>query len=222
MALAKISEIQFIRKMQEFTNKTIDIATLPKFEEVQLTKINSKYFRIILINISIFFLVLLIGFISLSYLNEDLFSNRVWLLIGGFLPFFYGVFLVFYHFSFKKRGYAFREHDVIYKSGLLRESTIIVPNNRVQHVAIHQGFFSRQFGLASVELFTAGGNNSDLEIAGLLLADAQKIKNRISIKINDTIENIEEQNSINEEIVLKEDIEVIVAEQNKQEAQNED
>lgn len=199
--------------MINFTNDTIDISALPKFEEVKLHKIDSKYFKIILINISIFFGILLIVFTCLVYIKESLFSNRVWMLIGASLPVFYGLFIVLYHFSFKKRGYAFREHDVIYKSGLIRESTIIVPNNRVQHVAIHQGFFSRQFGLAAVELFTAGGNNSDLEISGLVLAEAQKIKNMISIKINDNLE-MTENAIIIEENNLKIDNKVVVEKQN--------
>lgn len=182
--------------MQEFTNETIDISTLPKFEEVQLNKIDSKYFRIILINVSIFFGLLIIAFAVLSYLKEDLFSNRVWLFLGMGLPVLYGFTILLNHLGFKKRGYAFREHDVIYKSGLIKESTVIVPDNRVQHVALHQGFFSRMFGLASIELFTAGGNHSDLEISGLVLAEARKIKNMISIKINENVSN----NEINEEV----------------------
>ena len=43
---------------------------------------------------------------------------------------------------------------------------------------------SRKLGLASIELFTAGGSSSDLEIPGLLLSDAQLIKNLVSQKIN--------------------------------------
>ena len=38
--------------------------------------------------------------------------------------------------------------------------------------------------MASIELFTAGGSSSDLEIPGLLLSDAQNIKNLVSHKIN--------------------------------------
>lgn len=67
---------------------------------------------------------------------------------------------------------------------MISETTTIIPFNRVQHVALHQGFISRKLGLASVELFTAGGSSSDLEIPGLLLADAQIIKNLVSQKIN--------------------------------------
>lgn len=201
--------------MQEFTNETIDISALPKFEEVQLNKIDAKYFRIILINISIFFGLLIIAFAVLSYLQGDFFSNRIWLLVGMGLPVLYGVTILLNHLGFKKRGYAFREHDVIYKSGLIRETTVIIPNNRVQHVALHQGFFSRLLGLAAIELFTAGGNSSDLEIPGLVLAEAQKIKNMISNKIND--------NLVKEELdtILEEVSEITTEEQNKEEAKNE-
>lgn len=205
--------------MQEFTNETINISSLPKYEEVPLNKIDSKYFKIIIINISIFFGILILTFAALSFLKEDLFSNRVWLLAGVGLLFLFVLTILLYHLGFKKRGYAFREHDVIYKSGLIKESTIIVPDNRVQHVALHQGFFSRMFGLASIELFTAGGNHSDLEIPGLVLAEAQKIKNMISVKINENVSNID----IKEE-VSKDDInEVIALElETKVEEKNED
>ena len=138
--------------MQEFTNETIDISALPKFEEVKLNKIDSKYFKIILINISVFFGILILAFAVLSFLKEELFSNRIWLLLGISLPILYVVSILLYHLGFKKRGYAFREHDVIYKSGLIRESTVIVPDNRVQHVALHQGFFSRMFGFSIIRV----------------------------------------------------------------------
>jgi uncharacterized protein len=93
-----------------------------------------------------------------------------------------------------------REHDVIFKSGVISETTTIVTNNRVQHVALHQGMISRIFGLASIELFTAGGSSSDLKINGLLLEDAKKIKESVSLKINEiALEIIEEENSIEEE-----------------------
>jgi membrane protein YdbS with pleckstrin-like domain len=104
-------------------------------------------------------------------------------ILVGIVLFLVGL-VVFTKFSFQKKGYAFREHDAIYKSGLISETTTIIPFNRVQHVALHQGFISRKLGLASVELFTAGGSSSDLKIPGLLLSDAQLIKNLVSQKIN--------------------------------------
>lgn len=170
--------------MNEFTNNPIDITQLPKFEELQLKGLNPKYITVLLFNFSLLLILVIGGFSALFYFNQDAFSNIIWMAIVVGLVLFLAGLVVFSKFSFQKKGYAFREHDAIYKSGLISETTTIIPFNRVQHVALHQGFISRKLGLASVELFTAGGSSSDLEIPGLLLEDAQIIKNLVSQKIN--------------------------------------
>jgi membrane protein YdbS with pleckstrin-like domain len=170
--------------MNEFTNNPIDITQLPKFEEVQLKGLNPKYITVLLFNFSLLLILVIGGFSALFYFNQDAFSNTIWMAILVGIVLFLAGLVVFTKFSFHKKGYAFREHDAIYKSGLISETTTIIPFNRVQHVALHQGFISRKLGLASIELFTAGGSSSDLEIPGLLLADAQLIKNLVSQKIN--------------------------------------
>ena len=58
-----------------------------------------------------------------------------------------------------------------------------IPYNRVQHVALHEGFVSRIFGLAKVEIFTAGGSSSDLEIPGIEKEEAENIKQLLMGKI---------------------------------------
>jgi hypothetical protein len=90
----------------------------------------------------------------------------------------------------------FREHDAIYKSGVISQTTTIIPYKRIQHVALHQGLFSRYFKLASLEMFTAGGSSTDLEINGLTLEDAQRYKIWIIQKIDTLIEESEEDSSI--------------------------
>jgi len=170
--------------MNEFTNNPIDIAQLPKFQEVQLKGLNPKYITVLLFNFSLLLILVIGGFSALFYFKQEAFSNTIWMAILVGIVLFLAGLVVFTKFSFQKKGYAFREHDAIYKSGLISETTTIIPFNRVQHVALHQGFISRKLGLASVELFTAGGSSSDLEIPGLLLVDAQIIKNLVSQKIN--------------------------------------
>lgn len=167
-----------------FTNNPIDINQLPKFEEVQLKGLHPKYVTVLLFNFSLLLILVIVGFSTLFYFNQDAFSNAIWMTILVGLVLILAGLVMFTKFSFQKKGYAFREHDAIYKSGLISETTTIIPFNRVQHVALHQGFISRKLGLASIELFTAGGSSSDLEIPGLLLADAQIIKNLVSQKIN--------------------------------------
>ena len=174
--------------MTKFINETIEINELPKFEEVQLKPLQSKYFTVVVINRSMFNLVLLLAFSAFSYFKTDFFSNRVWFIMGAVIACMIIFSYVLAKLSFNKKGYAFRTHDAIYKDGLISETTTIVPFNRVQHVALHQGFIARKLGLASIELFTAGGSSSDIEIPGLLLEEAQQIKNMVSQKINPTKE----------------------------------
>lgn len=173
--------------MREFINLTIDISTLPKFEETKLKPLQKAFFYVMLIQFAIFYLILLAGMVAMYFIDKQHFFRDnfiylflVWtvLLILNFL---------YLKISFAKKGFALREHDVIFKTGVVSETTTIVTNNRVQHVALHQGMLSRFFGLASIELFTAGGSASDLKINGLLLEDAKKIKESVSLKINEIV-----------------------------------
>ncbi len=196
--------------MSEFTNQTIDISTLPKFEETSLNPLQKDYFKVMLIRFGILFELLLIGIIALYMVSiEELIKDKIIYFFIGWLVLLVLSFL-YLKISFAKKGFALREHDVIFKSGVISETTTIVTNNRVQHVALHQGMLSRYFGLASIELFTAGGSASDLKINGLLLEDAKKVKESVSLKINEIeAEVVEEQINENQiqvsENNLKED-----------------
>ena len=179
--------------MNQFTNETINISTLPKFEETKLNSLQKDYFKVMLIQFSIVYILLLSGIIMLYFIATAKFfqDNFVYLLVSWFILLVLN--FLYLKLSFARKGFALREHDVIFKSGVISETTTIVTNNRVQHVALHQGMLSRNFGLASIELFTAGGNTSDLKISGLLLEDAKKIKESVSLKINAIeLENTEE------------------------------
>lgn len=182
--------------MEEFTNKEVSISNLPKFEEVKLLPIQPNYFKVVLINIGIVFLLFGIGIGVFLFFDEELLSNRIWLLIGTIYPILLVICILYARLSFKLRGFAFREHDAIYKSGLISQTTTIIPYKRIQHVALHQGLFSRYFGLASLELFTTGGSSTDLEINGLTLEDAQRYKIWIIQKIEALIEESEEESTI--------------------------
>jgi hypothetical protein len=59
---------------------------------------------------------------------------------------------------------------------------------------------SRYFGLASIELFTAGGSSSDLKINGLLFEDAKKVKESVSLKINEIEAEVIKETVIEEQI----------------------
>ena len=85
--------------------------------------------------------------------------------------------------SFKKRGYAIRTKDVIYKSGIIAESTTIVPLNRIQHIELNEGLLSRIYKLGSLQIFTAGGQSGHLHIAGIPINEAKSIRDLLLNKL---------------------------------------
>ncbi len=167
--------------MQNFTNEPIDLSNLPRYESINLNKLQSKYWNVILLNIIA--AMLLVGVILVVvYCFVEEIHSIAWLFTLVYVLFF-GFAFVLFKISFLKRGFAFREHDVIYRSGILATNTMIVPYNRVQHVALHEGFVSRYFDLAKVEIFTAGGDSSDVSIPGIRKEQAEDIKQLLMGKI---------------------------------------
>lgn len=161
--------------MEEFTNETIDTKQLPRYESVELTSLHKNYWKVLLINNAIIFSIIAIVMIFLWMNIEDSQEYSPFLVFGIFLVI-VNVSFFLNRISFKKKAYAFRNHDVIYRSGLIATNTMVIPYNRVQHVALHEGFLSRYFGLAKVEIFTAGGSASDIEIPGIAKEEAENIK----------------------------------------------
>lgn len=167
--------------MENFTNEVIDIAALPKYETVSLTHLNPKYTTVVGITILITFLILGSGLGAVLYFNPELLVFSTQLLIG--FAVFFAVFVLLSFVSLRKKAYAFREHDVIYQHGIIATNTIVIPYNRVQHVALYEGFVARIFGLARIDIFTAGGSSSDIAIPGIALEQAEDIKQLLMGKI---------------------------------------
>lgn len=175
--------------MENFTNETIDIATLPKFEEVQFTALHPKYKNVIFFNLAILIAVLIIVPTIILFIKSDFLTAKTLAILGISIGLISTILITVSMISFKKRGFAFRDHDVLFKNGVISDRTTIIPYNRVQHVAVHQGFISRKLGLASVEIFTAGGSGSDLEIPGIEKEQAEKIKQLLMTKLTPEVKN---------------------------------
>ena len=92
------------------------------------------------------------------------------------MSFLAGWIIVYQGLSFQHMGYALREKDISFKSGLLWRSMTTVPFNRVQHCDLKQGILDRKFGLSKLTIYTAGGQSTDLMIPGLLPETAERLK----------------------------------------------
>lgn len=169
--------------MENFTNETIDTKQLPRFEEVQLSALHPKYKKVVMLSSLLIVLAILISLSLFIIFDEEEITNNgiIRLSLAAIIVSIF-IFLIPI-LGYKKKGFAFREHDVIYRSGIIATNTMVIPYNRVQHVALHEGLISRYFGLAKVEIFTAGGSSSDVEIPGIAKEEAENIKQLLMGKI---------------------------------------
>ena len=167
--------------MENFTNETIDTKQLPKFEEVVFTKLHPSYWKINLIYVAIVSIILSVGAYLIPISNDELEPYQTQLMILALILIV--LILFFSRIAFVKKGFAFRQHDVLFRSGVIATNTIVIPYNRIQHVSLHEGIVSRFFGLAKIEIFTAGGSSSDIEIPGILKEEAENIKQLLMGKI---------------------------------------
>ncbi|HET8810271.1 MAG TPA: PH domain-containing protein [Flavobacteriaceae bacterium] len=166
--------------MQDFTNNSIDLASLPDYREVDFRSISKKYLTKSLLQLGITFLVLLAGWAMLFFFEI---SNLFRLLSLGIL-------LAFFAFFFwnmvqlqKKYGFALREKDILYRRGFLVNKITVVPFNRIQHVSTTRGILDKKLGIATLNIFTAGGSGSDIKIPGLEPELAFRLKEAVAVNL---------------------------------------
>lgn len=166
----------------DFVNNVLSLEDLPRYEEVKTTPVSKEYKKVIIWNFGI--TVCILGGIDMAFFFIDDLKEFKWIAVA-----LTGIFLVlnltFRLKAFERRSWAVRDHDIIHRHGILSAITTVVPFNRIQHVSVKEGIFSRMYGLAALQIFTAGGNEADLKIAGLPKDAAEQVKGIILEKIKD-------------------------------------
>lgn len=168
--------------IDHFSNLQVDVNTLPKYEEVELLRLEPKYVLKLHFGTTAGLLFFMIGlWLAFTFIEE---FREYWMLV--MLLFF----LIFgwSYFSnvqvMKRNGYALREKDIIFKHGFLFQKTTVVPFNRVQHVSVERSVTDKTLKLATLKVFTAGGSGSDVRIPGLLPDTAFALKEELSNRIS--------------------------------------
>ncbi|WP_191621148.1 PH domain-containing protein [Marinihelvus fidelis] len=163
-----------------FTNPQLDTDRLPRAAALDLHPLPPEHRREILVQSAIVVTV----FLLLSLVPQAIVAipspvrvallalPAAALLLGGLLT-------VLAVVRFRRKGYALRAHDVVFRTGLFWRKTTVLPFDRVQHAEVTHGPLQRRFGLATLKFFTAGGSSVDLQIEGLLAADAERLRETV-------------------------------------------
>lgn len=160
-----------------FSNEEVDLSVLPQFQEVTFhpveNKLRTKYLSIN----GFLFLLIVVGILANWLYNES--NLEVYILCGAVLLF---VITWIIHVVLRQKhyGYSIREKDIVFKKGYFLRRTTIVPFNRVQHLSVNRSFLDKIFGIATLNIYTAGGTGSDVKVPGLLPEKAQQLNELLS------------------------------------------
>jgi len=165
---------------KEFSNKQVQIGSLPDYRTVEFQPISIKKKTKSFIVISIALVLFLIGWGVFFYFTPEHWT--VYLPLIGII-FFFGLGYLNAQLQQAKYGYALREKDILYRRGFVVTKTTVIPFNRIQHVSISRGVLDKYLGISTLKIFTAGGQGSDVNIPGLLPNLANQLKEALAAKV---------------------------------------
>ena len=162
-----------------FSNSIVTIDHLPAILNLEQQSLSEKYAPINrLLNLCLTLFVCVISFAI--YFQP--FVNLPNALLN-FLPFFIwasailGLLLTWFsHARDQVKSYTLRELDLHYTSGLFFRKIVSQPITRIQHIELKRGPIERKIGLATLQVFSAGGEMHTFEIPGLPVETAQQLR----------------------------------------------
>jgi len=162
-----------------FSNQAVNIEQLPSLIDLDLQPISPSYAKAnryinLFSTLTLMIIALAIAFQPFFELSSKIQNIIIYVIWGiGFL----GLLTTYYEALADVRiFYALREQDVSYRSGLIFRKTVSQPILRIQHVELKRGPIDRKIGLAKLQVFSAGGAMHTFEIPGLLLEEAESIR----------------------------------------------
>jgi len=176
-----------------FENPEISQENLPRAESVTWLGMDRKLVRAMLVQATLVVVIISVGIGGLQIVfnlafaeeNINISIGRLWFLI----PVFSWPGFVWPVISVPRKGYAVRDKDILYKSGVSWRTITAIPFNRIQHVEKSSTPLERHFEIATLQLFTAGGTGGDLKIHGLSADSAEKLRVFILDKVGASVEH---------------------------------
>lgn len=162
-----------------FSNPEIREDTLPDVATLTYEPLAPSYPRTIIIEWIFYWLVAgaittIINIVANNNLME-LLRNYV---IGPYVVMTLSV-LIWAPAIARAKGFAIRDRDLHFKSGIIWQKTVSLPYNRIQHIEIESGPLERFFKLTTLKFFTAGGGSADMKIPGLQFDRASKLRSYV-------------------------------------------
>lgn len=167
-----------------FTNAGISLEEIPSAVSVEWQPVEPGLRKVKLLSWLMLWLVVFIGWVVLTILVDEFHTSGVLIGVSSGLLLLSIFHLITQLKSVQYKAYAIRDHDLLYRTGWIIRSVRTCPFNRVQHCSVSSGILSRKFGVSTLRLYTAGGNDADVRIQGLKPEIANNLREWIVDKIH--------------------------------------
>lgn len=158
------------------TNKQLILNEIERVDELQYEPLETKYEKVQFVStILVYAFLMLLPLLLLLAKNFDgkllvLIGIECVLLLAGII----NLWLIPKAYLFK--GFAIREHDITYRSGIIFPNIVTIPFCKVQQISVNQNPLTRMFGLYAVEIVNGAQMMASTIIPGLTEKRANEIK----------------------------------------------
>lgn len=164
-------------------NNPVNVAELPVLVDAAFVPVHPNYLRVSLVGIGLAAVAVVVA----GAVTASLVPRRGWIpvLVTAGLLVLLAASAVLKILAVRYMAYQVRDHDLSFRQGVVVKRVSTVPFVRVQHARVRSGPVQRRFGLATLEVNSAG---PDLRIEGLASDEAERLKALVVERAGDLIE----------------------------------
>jgi len=181
-----------------FINESVDEPSLPQASDITYESLAPTYARTMIIEWLTVWVIIAVVNTGLNFFTPvETWAFIKWWLIVPLVLAALSVFL-WAPMVANARGFALRDRDIHYKSGIIWRKTVSLPFNRIQHVELESGPLERIFKLTTLKFFTAGGGSADMKIPALSFSRASTLRAFVMDKAGVSETEVNEANEVTE------------------------
>lgn len=162
------------------SNRQIEIEATDRVDDLRYEPVSQKYRSVQIANAVMAYALLAVVFLLLL-----LIKGSWWCVIAEAVVIIAAIInLAILSKAYRYKGYALREHDISYRSGVIFPKVTTVPYSRIQQVSISQSPVAKYFGLYAISVVNGAQGMSSLVIHGLTKEKAEGIKSVVTQRLD--------------------------------------
>lgn len=159
------------------TNRQWCPENIDRVENLTYVPLERRYFKVQFVKTAMAYIGLMLLPVFLLFITEDPAGrNTIIICAESVLLAAAAVNMLFLPKAYAYKGFAIREHDITYRSGIIFPKTVTIPFCKVQQVSVRQTPVTRMFGLYAVDIVNGAQFLAETTIPGLTKEKADRIK----------------------------------------------